>query len=237
MGKRVDKIVWGEIMKVLHGNRFAALCAHSKPPPVDELRKISQKLVEVAGREAIARAIQFSVRIAVDTATEVFQAKGPSIKRSMDKYEVEAMKAAWKFLFEDHKSWEHKVRKEWSHLVDSGPISEPLQIFLELATFKQEIRPLLETITSIEGFTVLAIEGHDVLDAMTLAHVFMAFVTDNCNGRETRITSAGFTMECQAKLHVLLHDAVSPTLSFEMMLAALLYDSAELFRFGNFAQP
>ncbi len=105
-----------------------------------------------------------------------------------------------------------------------GPIEDPLQIFLELAVFNAQVRPLLETILKIDGFTVLSIEGRDALDAVTLARLFIAYAFDNREGRLARIISFGITSESQAKLRLLLHAVLSPQLSFEQAQAAILYD-------------
>ncbi len=156
------------------------------------------------------------------------------MKRVIKHAEADAMRAMWKFLFEGHDEWLKRIRKDWSHLVDNGPIGDPLQIFLELALFNAQVRPLLETITKVDGFTVLGIEGRDALDAVTMARLFIAYVFDNCEGRLARIISFGFTAECQAKLRLLLHDVLSPHLSYQQAQAAILYDLGGHFHVREF---
>ena len=113
-----------------------------------------------------------------------------------------------------------------------------MQIFLELGFFRKAvIRPMLETIVKIEGYSTLCLEGRDTLDAVTLARIFMGYVTGNHEGKETRIVSIGFTLESQAQLHLLFHDVLSPYLSFDLALSAVLYDPEGLFRFRDFAAP
>ncbi len=225
-------------MEVLQGDRFKGLCALTAPPPVEELRGIAQFLAMKIGREVIAMMRHVCVRIAIDQAGAVLVAIPPSMKRRMDCGEQNAMWALWEFLFEGYKDHRTEVRRIWSHLVDSGPIGDPKQIFLELAFFEEQIVPLLETTRKLEGFSTLNIEGRDTLDAVTLARVFMAYVADNCDKRnlriKTRIVSVGLTLKCQAKLHVLLHNALSDTLSIEMALAAILYDPDQLFSYREF---
>ncbi len=54
-------------------------------------------------------------------------------------------------------------RRDWSLLVESGPIADPTQIFLELAHFNEHVVELLQTVRSIEGYTVLCLTGRDAL--------------------------------------------------------------------------
>ena len=108
-------------------------------------------------------------------------------------------------------------RRDWSLLVESGPIADPTQIFLELAHFNEHIAELLQTVRLIEGYTVLCLTGRDALELVTLARVFSAYVDDNCPHKfVTRIISVGFTQRCEQFLHTVLHDVLHPTLSFDM---------------------
>ena len=169
--------------QVLTSDRLAGFCSISAQPPVDELRAIGIFLASKIGREAIAKILRVEVRVAVDTAGEVFRALPPLMKRVVRVAECATMRALWNFFFKDNADWRRNVRKQWSHLVDTGPIGDPLQIFQELAVFNAAVRPLLETITKIDGFTVMTIEGRDTLDAVTLARVFIGYVNDNLEGR------------------------------------------------------
>ncbi len=90
----------------------------------------------------------------------------------------------------------------------------------------------MQTVRVIEGHTVLCLRGRDILDLITLARVFSAYVDDNCPHKFlTRITSFGFTQPCEQRLHEILHDMLYPTLSFDLAVAALLYDRENRFRF------
>ena len=113
-------------------------------------------------------------------------------------------------------------------------MGDAMQNLLELAYFRPELRPFLQTIRKVEGYSVLCIEGRDTLDAATMARVFMAYVADNCEQRKTRVISIGFTQKWQAKLHVLVHAALSEFLSFDTALLAMLYDLPGLFRYKDF---
>ncbi len=63
-------------------------------------------------------------------------------------------------------------RRDWANLVESGPIADPTQIFLELAHFNEDIAELLQTVRSIEGYTVICLTGRDTLDMITMTRVF-----------------------------------------------------------------
>ena len=77
-------------------------------------------------------------------------------------------------------------RREWVTLLESGPIADPTQIFLELACFNAHIAELLRTVRSIEGFTVVCLTGRDALDMITLARVFAGYVDDTARISSSR---------------------------------------------------
>ncbi len=86
--------------QVLTSDRLAGFCSVSAQPPVDELRAIGTFLASKIGREAIAKILRVEVRVAVDTAGEVFRALPPSEKRVVRLAECATMRALWNFLLQ-----------------------------------------------------------------------------------------------------------------------------------------
>ena len=147
----MDKIKWNKTYEVLERNLFDGFYQLAQPPPpVEDLIGIANYLAEQVGRAEIALTLRVCVRVAVDEADKVFKAIAPSMKRPLDQYEQYSMWALWHFFFtaEGERARGHsaKVRREWADLVGSGPMGDVTQIFLELACFRKELRPLLLTI-------------------------------------------------------------------------------------------
>ena len=128
----------------------------------------------------------------------------PSMRRFLDGGEENSMRALLPFFYAPplvDSEVRSAFRREWSQLVETGPIADPTQIFLELAHFNEYVAELLQTVRSIEGFTVVCLTGRDTLDMITLARVFAGYVDDNCPHKfVTRIVSFGFTQRCDTVL-------------------------------------
>ena len=80
-GKRVATFEWNKMNEILNDILLEELCALRQPPPVAELKAIGAFLAEKVGRVEIAKVLRVGVRLAVDTASKVFEAWQPSMKR------------------------------------------------------------------------------------------------------------------------------------------------------------
>ena len=147
------------------------------PPPMDRLGEIGVLIAKSVGARTVALLLEARVRIAVNLPGEIYKPIPPSPKRNLDDCEENAMRAYMPFFDKQNKKekgFRAEMRREWSRLCKSGPMSDPTQIFLELAIFDEEIATMLQTVHTIEGYTTLCLTGRDVLDLFTLARVFSA---------------------------------------------------------------
>ena len=183
VGKRTNDLNWERMNEVTQGDRLKGLRDMTIPPPMDRLGEIGELIAKSVGARAVVQLLEAIVRIAVNLPAEVYKPIPPSPKRNLDNCEENAMRAYMPFFDKQNKKekgFRAEMRREWSRLCKSGPMSDPTQIFLELAIFDEEIATMLQTVSRIEGFTTLCMIGRDALDLITLARVFSAYVDDNC---------------------------------------------------------
>ena len=119
---------------------------HDERPPIVTLGEIGELIVKSVGSRAVATILEARVRIAVNLPQEVYRPIPPSPKRGLDNCEENSMRAYMPFFDKQNKKekgFRADMRREWSRLCNSGPISDPTQIFLELAYFDEEIASML----------------------------------------------------------------------------------------------